>query len=189
MFAFLKKHWPLFGIVAAMAVLGVYLVQSHVPALRGVLLREIFSGRGLKMSNVRYAHDDPQAEVRWVLDAKEVRISGDQDRISFEDFLLTVKPKGRPWIKLTGRQGRYSKEEGEIHPEGNLEGRTENGYRFVTERILLQEHERQLRSDEPVQIFGPFFSVAGRGLFVDLEAETVRILSDVTTILKERSIS
>jgi hypothetical protein len=45
-----------------------------------------------------------------------------------------------------------------------------------------------LSTDRRVKIFGSFFSVEGRGLFVDLEKESLKVLSDVTTIVAGESL-
>jgi lipopolysaccharide export system protein LptC len=50
----------------------------------------------------------------------------------------------------------------------------------VTQRLQYKQKEGYLRTEEPVKIFGPFFSVVGRGLYLNPETETLRIFSDVT---------
>ena len=66
---------------------------------------------------------------------------------------------------------------------GNLEGVSGNGFKIVTDHILINEKRRQLSTDRPVKIIGPYFSVHGRGLFVDLEKETLKIHTNVTAVI------
>jgi LPS export ABC transporter protein LptC len=92
-------------------------------------------------------------------------------------------------LEVKGKRAEYNKDRGEISLWGGLEGSSGNGYRISTERVVINEKKRHLRTDESVQISGPYFKVTGRGLFVDFEKETLKILSNVTTILnKERLI-
>jgi hypothetical protein len=46
-----------------------------------------------------------------------------------------------------------------------------------------------LTTEDHVEITGPFFSIAGQGLRLDLEKETVRILSGVTTLIDGKSLA
>ena len=127
--------------------------------------------------------------MTWSLDAKEMRSSEDENSISFNDFRLMVKPKDRPVIELTGEKGNYSRNSGEINLWGNLKGISGNGYSIVTDHILINEKSRQLTTDRPVVISGPFFSINGQGLLVDLEKETLKILANVTAIIDEESVT
>jgi len=74
---------------------------------------------------------------------------------------------------LTNRQS--------AHVEGDLIGETEDGYRFTTEQAVYHHKEGYLETDKAVKITGAFFSVEGKGLFLDLGKEKMQILSNVTT--------
>ena len=59
----------------------------------------------------------------------------------------------------------------------------------LAEDIQINEKQGYVKTDKPVKIFGPFFSVKGRGLFIDLEKESIEILSDVTTTIFKESLT
>jgi lipopolysaccharide export system protein LptC len=50
---------------------------------------------------------------------------------------------------------------------------------------MINERLGHVSTEEPVKIFGPFFSVSGKGLIMDLEKESAKILSDVTTTIEQ----
>ena len=51
----------------------------------------------------------------------------------------------------------------------------------------MNEKSRQIDTNRPVQIVGPYFKLNGKGLHMDLKTETLTLLSDVTaTIDTER---
>jgi LPS export ABC transporter protein LptC len=87
-----------------------------------------------------------------------------------------------------GSSGEYDRTADEINLHGDLEGRTENGYRISTDHILFKQKEGNLSADGPVEINGPFFSVTGRGLRINLEKETIRILSNTRTHIQKGSL-
>ncbi len=186
--SFLKRQWPLLGLGILLALVCFYLIKSGKSGkevLQEAVIENIMPGEGLRLSDIHYAQDDPDKGVTWALDAKEVRFSGDKNSISFNEFRMKVTPKDRPCIEVTGERGDYSRDTGEMNLWGNLEGVSGNGFKIITEHILFKEKSDQLTTDKPVKIFGPFFTVHGRGLFVDLEKETLKILSNVTAVINK----
>jgi LPS export ABC transporter protein LptC len=184
----LKRQWPLIGFGILLALVCSYLIKSGKEVVRDTFFEEITPGEGIKLKDIHYAQDNPDKGVIWNLHAREMRSSGDKNSIFFNDFRLRVEPEGRPFFELKGKKGDYSRDSGEINLWGDLEVLSGNGFRFTTADVLINEKSGQLSTDKPVEIFGPFFSMKGRGLFVDLEKETLKILSEVTTILNKESL-
>jgi LPS export ABC transporter protein LptC len=182
---FLKRQWPLVGMGVLLAMVAFYLATSGGMGLGVPLLKDIISGEGLTLKDIHYTHNDPDKKIKWVLDAQKVRFSSDKNKFFFHDFRLRVEQQGRPWYRLKGKKGDYSKTSGEINLWGDLEGTSDHGYRILTQHMLIDEKKSILRTKDRVKIFGPLFSVEGQGLFVDLDKEMLMILSDVTTTVKK----
>ena len=185
----LKKHWPLILIGVLLTVVSFYLAKPGKEIVQGPVAEDIAPKEGLKLKDIHYTQDDPDARIKWVLDAKEVTFSEDKNFIIFDDFRLEMLPEDRPWFKLNGQKGEYSRDSGDMRLWGNLKGSSQNGYRITTELIRINEKQGYMKTDKPVKIFGPFFSVKGRGLFIDLEKESIKILSDVTTTIFKESLT
>ena len=181
--SFLKRQWPLIGLGLMLASVAFYLLKSGKELIHEPLVKAIISGGGVKLKDIQYVQDDPDKGLKWVLDAREVRLS--EDKKSIHDFHLKVEPQNRPFFKLKGSRGDYSRDTGEINLWGNLEGFSDNGYKILTDHLLISETSGHVSTDKPVKIFGPFFSVTGQGLFVDLVKERLQILSDVVTHLDQ----
>lgn len=180
---FLKRQWPLLGLGLLLVTIALYLVRSGRELIQAPLLKDVMSGEGIKLKDIQYAQNDPNKGLKWVLDASEVRFSEDKNTVFFNDFHLRLEPENRPFFELKGNRGDYSRDSGNINLWGDLDGVSGNGYRIVTEHLMINEKRRQVNTEKPVRISGPFFTVAGRGLFVDLEQERIKVLSDVTTVL------
>ena len=182
----LKRHWPLLGVGAVLLVVAFYLAKSGKEMVKTTaLLRDIVSGEGLKLKDIHYRQDNTEDKVKWVLDAEEVKFSEDKNIIRFYDFNLKVEPEGRPGFKLSGKQGAYFKKSKKIELWGELKGFYGSKYKVFTDYLLISDNLGRVSTEKPVEISGPFFTVKGRGLSADLNNETIKILSDVTTTLKE----
>lgn len=181
---FLKKQWPLLGLGIVLLLVSCYLIRSGKEIIKKPILNKIAS-QGVNLKDIHYVHDDQDEGMKWVLDAVEVKFSNGSDNIIFNDFVMKVEPKNRPWFKLEGKNGEYSRVSGKIELWGDLEGYSGNGYKFISQYILINEKSSCLSTHKPVQIFGPFFSVEGIGLFYDFEKENLKILSNVTATIMD----
>lgn len=181
-----RRQWPLFGLLILLFLVGVYLARSGKKSPQQAVVQETLPpDEGVKLKDIHYTHEDPDEDMKWVLDAAEVTFSQDQNHISFHDFKLQLEPKDRPRLIVTGVKGDYTRNEGVIRLWGDLDAQSADGYRFQTDQMVINEKERKLRSDRPVKVLGPFFTVFGTGIIGDWENKTVKILSDVTTTIDE----
>jgi len=189
--SFVKRHWPLVGVLVLLLVVGFYFAKAGKDFIKtAAFLKDVISGDGVNLKDIHYRQDDPDERIKWVLDAKEVRFSEDKKTIRFFDFYLEVEAEGRPGFSLKGERGIYFKDIGKIELRGKLDGSYGTEYRFLTEYVVINEKKGTVNNEEPVEIFGSFFTVKGKGIFVDLSGNRIKILSNVvTTINQEAEIS
>ena len=186
--SFLKRHWPLIGLCALLLLVGFYFFRQHKDLIMApALIKNLMSGEGLQLKDVHYSQDNPDKKIKWVVDAREVRFSGDRKNVEFFDFKLKVEPEDRPWFTLHGKRGNYSQSSGMIELFGSIDGISGDGYRILTEYLQINEKEQRLGTDRPVKISGPFFEVEGKGLSADMKQETMKILSHVVTNIHQGS--
>ena len=187
---FLKRHWPLLGVVILLFVVALYFARAGQDLLRTTaLLKDFISGEGVKLKDIHYRQDDPDEKIKWVLDAREVLFSEDRKTIRFYDFRLEVEPEGKPRFSLTGKRGTYQKDQGKIELWENLEGSYGKQYRFLTEYLWINEKEASVKTEKPIEIYGTFFEIKGVGLFADLDKERINVLSNVKTILYQEDMA
>ena len=181
---FLKKRWPLVGIGALILVAAVYIFLGQKGLTAKTASGDGGGGEGIRLEDIHYSHTDPEEKVTWLLDAKVVSFSKDRRFMSFRTFRLQVEAQSRPRLELTGDRGTYDRESGELVLQGNLRGKTDNGYTVVTDYAVYNQKRGDLETEEPVTITGPFFSVQGRGLSLDVKKEFLKIHSEVTTLIQ-----
>jgi LPS export ABC transporter protein LptC len=182
------KYLPIIGIALIFAVIAFFLIKADHKGIEAPLLTDLISEEGLNLKNIHYIQDNPEKGARWVLDADEVKFSKDRKHISFNKFRLKLEPENDLSMELVGKSGDYNQVSNEINLRGGLEGYTSSGYRIKTEQILFKQKEGYLKTDETVRLIGPFFTLEGRGLIVNLNRETLKILSDVHTKIDKESL-
>ena len=170
-------------------VVGFYFAEAGKDFIKTTaFIKDVISGKGVQLKDIHYRQDDPDGKIKWVLDAKEVRFSEDRKTIRFFDFYLEVEAEGRPGFSLRGEKGIYFKDTGKIELRGKLDGSYGTEYRFLTEHVVVDEKNGTVNNREPVEIFGPFFTVKGNGIFVDLSESRIKILSNVVTTINEEAV-
>lgn len=164
---------------------GFYLLRSKADKemVRQPIVTEADLEDGITITDIHYTQDDPEKGMQWVLDAEKVKFSPDRTYFSFRTFHLKLFPKDRAPFELSGQRGDYNKATGQINLSGDIKGFSARGYRIYSERLLYNHDEGFLETDEFVRITGPFFTVAGKGLYFDLEREHLRMRSGVTTTI------
>ena len=179
---FLKKHWPLVGIALLLLVATLYIFGASKSGDERTQLTDMVLEKGVELTeNITFTQNNPDKGVKWVLNAKEVKSSDNRTAYSGTDFRIKLELKDGAQIELEGEEGDYDGNSGEIALRGNVTGRTEDGYQFITDHLLYREEKGSIETDAPVKMFGPFFSVSGQGLDFNPEEGVLRILADVTT--------
>jgi LPS export ABC transporter protein LptC len=177
-----KKHWPLIGIILLLLVAALYIFDTPESDDERSEFTDILLEKGIDlMENISLTGGDTDKGEKWVLNAKEVRVSDDQTVYSGIDFGLKLDLRDGTHIEMKGDKVDYDSSAGEIILSGNVTGQTKNGYRFATDNLLYKEEKGSIETDAQVKIFGPLFSTSGQGLKYNLEDGVFRILADVTT--------
>jgi LPS export ABC transporter protein LptC len=166
-----------------LAAMTVYLFQARRGPVEQKAAQDKESEEGIRLKDIHYVQDDPAHKVKWTLDASEAKLSKDQQFVTFVNFHVTLKPQDKPVVTVQGKQGEFDKRSGRLVLQGDLVGETEDGYRFTTEQAVYHHKEGTLETDQAVKISGAFFSIDGKGLFLDLGKEKLQILSNATTLI------
>ncbi len=187
---FFKRHWPLAGIALLLLVATLYIFGAQESIEEEPKSTDTVMEKGVDlMENISFTGGDPDKGEKWVLNAKEVRVSDDQTVYSGIDFGFKLELRDGTHIELQGEKADYDSSTGEISLQGGLDGQTSKGYRIVTDHLVYKGENGYLVTDGPVKIFGPFLSVSGQGLYFNPEEEILRVLSDVTTRIDRKWVA
>ncbi len=174
------------GIMLAWAVS--YLVMSGKKGLGERLLGDLLPEEGLKLKDIHYTQDDAARGMKWVLDAEEVTLTGDNESLIFRNFLLQLESKDRSPVKLSGSKGGFNRTTGVMELWGDLDASSEDGFSFKTDHLIFNQKTGIITTESAVEVAGPFFSIEGQGLFVDLNQKDLKVISNVTTRVDEKAL-
>ena len=186
------KLLPLVGVVLLLSAIGIFLANPEKEDVEKSGHDEIVPTADLSSKKFKVTLNDPDKATKWILDADKVGYSdeGDKDEIVLlEMFRVKFQQEHGLDFDLEAKNGVYNRPKGEIKLSGEIKGKTGNGYIFYTEDLLIQQDENCLKTDKSVTLVGPFFKVTGKGLFIDLEKETFKILKDVISIFDKESLT
>ena len=182
------KYLPLAGIIILLAVTGYFLVKKGYKGIDNAVLNEVLPDAGLTIKNFHSSQDDPDEGTRFVLDADEGTYSQDRQRVMLNNFRLILEPLNSPSMMIKGNKADYDTNSKVIDLSGDLQGNSSDGFEIFTEHLIYKQKEGVLKTNEPVIITGPFFSVSGKGLIFNAEKETLQILSYVTALIEKGSL-
>jgi LPS export ABC transporter protein LptC len=103
-----------------------------------------------------------------------------------ENVKVTFYAKEGRIIYLTGKQGKVYQDSKNVDVSGDVELTTSDGYQLKTHSASYNHLEKIVSTADPVEIEGDQIRLTGKGMLVDVEAKTFKILSDVKTQLRGR---
>jgi LPS export ABC transporter protein LptC len=178
-----KKSLPLIGVVFLFAVIGFFLVKTDTEEPEKKIPKVTIPKADISSENFKVTETDPDKGTKLTLEADEGSYSlEDEGSGRFKRFSLKYQTNNVLDFELEGASGEIDRAKNEINLTGGLKGKTGDGYIIYTERITIKQKENCIKSDEAVIVEGPFFRITGKGLYMNLEKKTLKILKDVNSI-------
>jgi LPS export ABC transporter protein LptC len=133
-----------------------------------------------RLEKIRFV-EDKEGRKTWELEATAVEQYQDQNMMVVENAMVTFFMKdGRSFV-LSGNQGKVYQDSKDMELTGDVVLTSNDGYRLKTHSIFYDHSKKKATTSDPVEIEGEQFHLAGKGMLVDMEAKTFKILSQVRT--------
>lgn len=142
-------------------------------------------GADMQLKKIRFV-EDKQGQKTWELEAESVQQYQEQNMMVLEDVKVTFYAKEGRIIYLTGKQGKVYQDTKNVDLLGDVVLTSNDGYRLKTHSASYRHSERTVSTADPVEIDGEQIRLTGKGMVVDVEAKTFKILSQVKTQLRGR---
>jgi len=140
-------------------------------------------GADMQLERIRFVEDKSGTKT-WELEAKSIQQYQDQNMMILEDVKVTFYTKDGQAFVLAGNQGKVYQDSKDMELVGDVVLSSNDGYKLKTHSISYKNSEKKATTSDPVEIEGERIQLVGKGMLVDMEAKTFKILSQVKTQLK-----
>lgn len=141
------------------------------------------SNADVVVNNVHYT-EDKDGKKQWELEALKAQYFKEGDLTIFEDVNLTLYAKNGRIYVIKGKNGKLMNETKDVEVNGNVTVTSEDGYKMNTESLKYTASGKQITTNDKVSLTGPKMDVEGIGLLIDMNRETVSVLKNVRTVIK-----
>jgi LPS export ABC transporter protein LptC len=142
-------------------------------------------GADVRLEKIRFV-EDKQGQKTWELEAKSVQQYQNQNIMVLEDVKATFFTKEGRTFFLTGKQGKVYQDSKDVELVGDVVLTSSDGYQLKTHSAFYRNLGKTVSTSDPVEIEGEQLRLTGKGMLVDMEAKTFKVLSQVRTQLRGR---
>ena len=144
------------------------------------LPRIAFEGADSRIEKIHFV-EEKQGQKTWELEAKAVQQYQGQNVMVLEDVKVTFFTKDGRTVTVSGTRGKVYQDTKNMELEGNIVINSSEGYQRKTHSMTYHHQEKRIRTPDLVELDGEQLWMKGRGVLVDLEAQTVKVLHEVKT--------
>lgn len=137
-------------------------------------------GADMCLEKIRFV-EDKHGQKTWELEARAIQHYQDQNLMVLEDVKVKVYLKEGRILVLTGKKGKVHQDSKDMELVGDVVLTSSDGYRLKTHSVSYSHRDKIARSSDPVEIEGEQLRLTGRGMLVEMENKTFKILSQVKT--------
>jgi LPS export ABC transporter protein LptC len=110
-------------------------------------------------------------------------IALDESRIDLEKFTIVSYSKQAGEVTLSARKGVFINATNDVTASGGALVRDGSGRALMTDGFAWSDSKREIRTDDPVWVFGNGFTLRGKGLIARLDDEMVEIPSGISVTI------
>jgi len=125
--------------------------------------------------------EEKHGRKTWELEAKSMQHYPEQNLMVLEDVKLTFFAEDGRTFTLTGKQGKVQQDTKNMELQGDVVATSSDGYHFKTQSVAYDHQQKKIQTPDPVELDGDQLRLKGRGMLVDVEARTVKVLHEVRT--------
>jgi len=128
--------------------------------------------------------EEKHGKKTWELEAKAIHQYQGENVVQLEDVKVIFYSKDGRLFTLTGNQGKVHQDTKDMELVGNVVLVSNDGYRLQTHSMSYHHLSKQVKTSDPVAFEGEQISLTGKGMLIDMEAKTFKVLSHVKTLWK-----
>jgi LPS export ABC transporter protein LptC len=140
-------------------------------------------GADQRLEKIRLV-EEKHGQKTWELEAKAIHHYQSENILLLEDVKVVYYAKDGRSFTLSGNQGKVHQTSKDMELTGNVLLTSTDGYRLKTKSISYQHGSKQAKTPDPVEFEGEQLHLTGKGMLIDMEAKTFKVLSQARTLWK-----
>ena len=140
----------------------------------------LIDGADSRIEKIRFV-EEKEGRKTWELEAKAMQQYQGQNAMVLEDVKLTFFSKDGRIFTVTGKQGTVNQDTKNMELIGDVVVASSEGYRLKTHSMAYTHQGKKIRTQDAIELDGDQLWLQGRGMIVDMEAQTVSVLHEVRT--------
>lgn len=171
--------------MSALVILSVSIVLKVVNDRKAPekILKVMAENIDLQVKNVIYT-DVGQSGEKWEIKADTVQYLRKENLALFEKIRVRMLTADGKSFILTGDKGRFQTERKDIEIVGNVEGTSDRGERFTTDKLSYNNAEGKIYTDSAVTMESGQLKIKGTGLTVNMKSGELNLVSRVKAEIK-----
>jgi len=137
-------------------------------------------GADQRLEKIHFVEEKHGKKI-WELEAKTIHQFRDQNILLLEEVKVIYYAKDGRSFTLTGDKGKVHQDSKDMELIGNVVLTSTDGYRLKTQTMSYTHLSKQARTPDPVEFEGEQIRLTGKGMLIDMEAKTFKVLSQAKT--------
>lgn len=124
--------------------------------------------------------------LRWTLDADQAEVFDKDQRTVMRKVVIRIFSREGVWT-VTGDEGTLENEKKDVLLQGNVIVTSNDGLQMKTQKLGWYNHDRNLSTDDVVEIQRAGTTIVGRGLDVWVQEERAVLEKNVRVVITNRA--
>ncbi len=137
-------------------------------------------GADQRLEKIRLV-EEKHGKKTWELEAKAIYQYQGENILLLEDVKVIYYAKDGRSFTISGNQGKVHQVSKDMELTGNVFLTSTDGYRLKTQSMSYEHSSKQARTSDPIEFEGEQIRLTGKGMLVDMEARTFKVLSQAKT--------
>lgn len=125
--------------------------------------------------------EEKQGKKIWELEAKTIYQYQEQNLLLLEEVKVIYYAKDGRSFTLTGDKGKVYQDSKNMELSGNVLLISTDGYRLRTQSLSYHHSSKQAKTPDPIEFEGEQIRLTGKGMLIDMEEKTFKVLSQAKT--------
>lgn len=133
-----------------------------------------------KLERIRFV-EEKKGKIHWELEARTVQQYQKENMLLLKEIKAIYSSEDGRTFTLFGDRGKVYQDSKNVELIGNVILATSDGYRLKTDTLFYDHSKRMVTSPDPVELEGKEIRLFGRGISINLEEKTFKVLHQVRT--------